>query len=184
MPWTTQDRTEYYKDPDSSNYVVIYPEQQIVLIRVSDTDISKPLEEFHETEELPGYEVFKILAADKLGYDASTLPCIKTVLAEKLHTEKTKRLPLYVYLDSPLPGIPVLVAIREENVFCEPLIGNGFSYREECLLADIDGDGVSEIMTVQYTSLWGHADSLGSAYTILKWDSFTIWITTGMASPS
>lgn len=35
----------------------------------------------------------------------------------------------------------------------------------------MDSDGVSEIMTAQYTYLWGRADSLGAAYTILKWDS-------------
>jgi len=36
---------------------------------------------------------------------------------------------------------------------------------------DIDGDGTFEIMTAQFTSLWGHADYVGNAYTILKWNS-------------
>jgi hypothetical protein len=36
---------------------------------------------------------------------------------------------------------------------------------------DIDGDGVYEIMTAQYCSLWSHVDGVGSAYTILKYDS-------------
>lgn len=35
---------------------------------------------------------------------------------------------------------------------------------------DVDGDGIFEIMTAQYTYLYGRADGLGSAYTILKWD--------------
>jgi hypothetical protein len=36
---------------------------------------------------------------------------------------------------------------------------------------DVDGDGVFEILTAQYTSLWGRADGIGSAYTILKWNT-------------
>lgn len=35
---------------------------------------------------------------------------------------------------------------------------------------DIDGDGIFEIMTAQYTYLWGRSDSVGAAYTILKWN--------------
>ena len=35
---------------------------------------------------------------------------------------------------------------------------------------DIDGDGTFEILTAQYTYLFGRADSVGSAYTILAWD--------------
>ena len=36
---------------------------------------------------------------------------------------------------------------------------------------DVDGDGTYEIMTAQYTSLWGRADGVGTAYTILKWNA-------------
>ncbi len=36
---------------------------------------------------------------------------------------------------------------------------------------DTDGDGIYEIMTAQYTYLYGRADGLGTAYTLLKWDN-------------
>ena len=39
---------------------------------------------------------------------------------------------------------------------------------------DVDGDGIFEIMTAQYTYLWGRADSVGTAYTILKWNTADI----------
>jgi len=36
---------------------------------------------------------------------------------------------------------------------------------------DVDNDGIFEIMTAQYASLWGRADGLGVAYSILKWNN-------------
>ena len=36
---------------------------------------------------------------------------------------------------------------------------------------DIDNDGVYEIMTAQYSYLYGRSDAIGSCYTILKWDT-------------
>jgi len=36
---------------------------------------------------------------------------------------------------------------------------------------DVDDDGVYEIMTAQHTYLWGRADGVGTAYTILKWNN-------------
>lgn len=38
---------------------------------------------------------------------------------------------------------------------------------------DFDNDGVYEIMTAQYCSLWGHSDGIGTAYTILKYDNIS-----------
>ena len=35
---------------------------------------------------------------------------------------------------------------------------------------DVDGDGIYEIMTAQYSSLWGRDNDIGTAYTILKWN--------------
>ncbi len=38
---------------------------------------------------------------------------------------------------------------------------------------DTDGDGIYEIMTAQYSYLWGRSDSLGSACTILRWSDIS-----------
>ena len=35
---------------------------------------------------------------------------------------------------------------------------------------DADGDGVFEVMTAQYTYLYGRLKGMGTAYTLLKWD--------------
>lgn len=161
LTWLVQYRAEYYKDPDSSSYVVIFPENQIVLKRVTAADISETPEALHDIEELPGYDDLKILAADKLEYDASTLPFIKTVLAEKLPTEKGREVTVIyykaMYLDSPAAGIPVLVISREEDALCEVLLEEGFSYWEECHLADVDGDGAEEILMQLCTGYTGGA---------------------------
>jgi hypothetical protein len=36
---------------------------------------------------------------------------------------------------------------------------------------DVNGDGIYEIMTAQYTYLWDRADGVGVAYTTLKWNT-------------
>jgi hypothetical protein len=53
----------------------------------------------------------------------------------------------------------------------EPLYADAAFY--EFKPADIDGDGVFELVTAQYASLWGHSDALGAAYTILRWNGET-----------
>lgn len=62
------------------------------------------------------------------------------------------------------------------------LTDEGREYNQAALLAtdpfffvfrpvDADGDGIYEIMTAQYSYLWDRSDSLGTAYTILKWSN-------------
>ena len=53
-------------------------------------------------------------------------------------------------------------------------VGSGFGVDPFLYIfepVDVDGDGVFEIKTAQYTYLWGRADSVGTAYTILKWNT-------------
>lgn len=117
------------------------------------------LEESVTSREIPGYDEYKILAAEKLGYDASAVPSIKTVLAEKLHTGKNEEVTVLCLkampVDGSLYGVPVLVLLRGDTVFCEiPAEG---SYSENWHLADIDGDGAEEILMQLCVSITGGA---------------------------
>ena len=167
--WDIPSDAEYYKRPGSESYIVVCPGLNLILKMVSTQTLPVPLENsaFQKElpEELPGYDQFKFLAADALGYDHSAVPYIRAALTEKTYTADGAELTLVCYramfCNSPLYGIPVLVIIGEDNTSCTVLCGS--SYDDEWYLADIDGDGRDELLMQHLTGITGGAGAYESA---------------------
>ena len=161
--WDIPSNAEYYKRPGSESYIVICPDLHLILKMVSSLSLplsledSAALEEF--PEELSGYDQFKTLAADALGYDHSAVPYIRTAMTETVHAADGTELTLICYramfCNSPLYGIPVLVISGNGGTSCTVLCDG--SYGDEWYLADIDGDGQDELLMHHLISITGGA---------------------------
>lgn len=166
--WDIPSDAEYYKRPGSESYTVICPDQRLILKMVSTRHLPLPLENsaFQDQlpEELPGYEQFKHLAADALGFDQSAVSYIKTAMAETTYAADGEKLTLICYramfCSSPLYGIPVLVITGETSTTCTVLCEG--SYNDEWHLADIDGDGQDELLMQHLTGITGGAGAYES----------------------
>lgn len=159
--WEIPGNAEYYIRPDSQSYIVVCPDINIILKMVSTLSIPLPIEECEIPEEISGYDQFKTMAADELGYDYSIVPYIKTILTDQINTSDGTELTLICYRalfwDSPLYGIPILVITGGGDTFCTVLCDG--SYDDEWYLADIDGDGLKELLMQHLTDNMGGAGS-------------------------
>ena len=156
--WEIPSNAEYYVRPGTQSYVVVCPDISVILKLVSTDLIPLTLKE-ESLEELSGYDQFKAAAADELGYDHSTVPYIKTMLAEQMNLSDGTELTLICYralfCNSPLYGIPVLVVSGGKNTFSTVLCDG--SYWDNWHLADIDGDGQDELLMQHLIGITGGA---------------------------
>lgn len=157
--WGLPEDAEYYKQPGSQSYVVTSPDLGLVFKMISTTALPLLPEESDLPEELPGYDQFKSLAADELGYDSSTVPYIRTMLADETYTADGTKLTLICYralfCNSPLYGIPVLVISGNGETSCTVLCDG--SYADDWSLADINGDGCDELLMQHVIGITGGA---------------------------
>lgn len=157
--WEIPEDAEYYKRPGSQSYIVVSPDSGLIFKMVSTTALPLLPEESDLLEELSGYDQFKSLAADELGYDSSSVPYIRTMLADETYTVDGTKLTLICYralfCNSPLYGIPVLVISGNGNTFCT-VLSDG-SYADDWSLADIDGDGNDELLIQHLIGITGGA---------------------------
>lgn len=166
--WDIPSDAEYYKRPGSESYIVICPDLHLILKMVSSLSLPLSLEDSASREEfpeeLPGYDQFKTLAADTLGYDHSAVPYIRTAMTEKVHAADGTELTLICYramfCNSPLYGIPVLVISGDGGTSCTVLCDG--SYGDEWYLADIDGDSQDELLMHHLISITGGAGAYES----------------------
>lgn len=168
LTWTADEVTECYRRPGTRTYVAVLSDRNIILKLV--TTMYQPVAVDLAVEDaVQGYETYKNIVADHLGYDDSAAPYIKAVQAEKVRTADGTEAEIISfsakYLGSPVDGIPVLAISRDGNVICETL-ADGFD-EGQFSLADIDGDGYEEVLTYQKGGITGGDGSqLISAYKI------------------
>jgi len=146
--WTEPEGIECWKLPDSKIYMVTYIDSGIILLRASTVWIPEYNKEKDE-KGMPGFNVYKPLVAEKLGYDKSISPYISAIQVEKglLTAGSQATVILFeVYVnESMLANILVLVIDIEGYVVITVLVEE--SYFSSFFLADIDGDGYAEILT-------------------------------------
>ena len=155
-----------WKNPDSNEYLVVYPWSSVILKIASTTYMPEYSEIIHEGE-VPGYDEYKVLAAEILDYDVSTVQYIKTQQVETglLTSGSTSTIILFEVrvFGGSLCHYPVLVIITGEDILCEVLFSSGVSYFSDMALADIDGDGYIEILAHNETGGNGGAGSHNTA---------------------
>ena len=153
--WLGSEAASYYKYPDKQEYTVVYPyfldadfDYGIVLRVISTMDIPKGYEnERYENavDRVDGYDKYKSIVADTLGYDRSIAPYIKTLQVKKAVLPDCAAAEVILFSASLLlVGTPVMLIVSDDNLICETLGERSLS--TSISIADIDGDGYDEIL--------------------------------------
>ena len=157
--WGEPELVEYWKRPDSSAYLVVFPETGILLKIASTMYKPRPAEIAHK-DKVSGFDKYKIFVAEKLNYDVSAIPYIITRQVETalLTPGSLSTIIVFeVYIFGGVINTPVIVIDTDENIECEVLIEG--SYYTEFSVADVDGDGCLEILVHHETGGNGGAGS-------------------------
>ena len=170
--WKERDRPEFWKRPDSNAYLVVYPENGVLLKIASTTPMLKPPYFTHDNEVL-GFDEYKTLVAELLNYDESIIPYIKTQQAETalLASESVSTIIVFeVFNYGGICNTPVIVIDTNGDIICEVLIEE--SYSSGFSIADVDGGGYAEILMHHCTGGNGGASTYET--TIYKLDNDTL----------
>ncbi|MBT9780066.1 PSP family protein [Clostridium sp. MCC353] len=155
--WEIPKDAVYYKRPGSQTYLVVWPDDGMILKFIS--TMYTPQETF------TGHDPIKAAAAEALGYDESTIPFIETAREMKMRTAEGKDVDIVclraMFLDSPICGIPVIAVCTGGSIYARGMSEG--SYEDEYFLADITGDGVEEILANHCVSITGGAGFYQSA---------------------
>ncbi len=128
-------------------------------------------------DNVPGYEKYKALAVTELIYDHSIISYIKTEQAAVGQLTAGSKAEIIAFAILPkageFPQIPFLVIDLGDEVICQKLLEStdGFygSYGMKFSIADIDGDGLDEILT-QYSTggNGGYGTFVTSVYKVIN----------------
>ena len=180
--WFEPEAYEYWRRPGSNTFFMVNSLAGIILIRASTSYIPQHTEIIHEYE-VPGYDEYKPLAADALGYDSSVVPYIMTLQAETGSLSPGNKSTVILYrvfvYGIQLPGRPVMVVVTEAGTLCEVMIDSVNMY-SVFYLADIDGDGYDEILAHNETGGNGGAGTWKAAvYKLVDGSLSTLFVYPG-----